>query len=88
MPAQPPYGSETKGDLAAPCPTHEALSDLLYPNFSWTYYAITTGTSNGGANLAGSIWTAPNSLSSICIPEKDSNGLLRCAGKYWEQGDG
>jgi hypothetical protein len=33
-PAQPPYGSESKGDLAAPCATHEALSDLLYPNFS------------------------------------------------------
>lgn len=86
MPAQPPYGSESKGDLAAPCATHEALSDLLYPNFSWTYHAITTGTSNGGANLAGSIWTAPNSLSSICIPEKDSNGLLQCTGKYWDKG--
>jgi phospholipase C len=86
MPAQPPYGSESKGDLAAPCATHEALSDLLYPNFSWTYYAITTGTSNGGANLAGSIWTAPNSLSSICIPAKDSNGLLQCTGKYWDKG--
>ena len=86
MPAQPPYGSETKGDLTVPCFTHEALSDLLYPNHSWTYYAITTGVSNGGANLAGSIWTAPDAISSICIPAKGSNGLLQCTGKYWDKG--
>jgi phospholipase C len=86
MPAQPPFGTETKGDIASPCFTHQALSDLLYPNFSWTYYAITTGTQNGGANLAGSIWTAPNSLSSLCIPAKDGNGFLQCTGKYWTKG--
>jgi hypothetical protein len=86
MPPEPPYGTETKGDVAAPCFTRQALSDLLYPNYSWTYYAITTGNSNGGANLAGSIWTAPDSLTSICIPAKDSNGLLQCTGKYWEKG--
>ena len=86
MPAQPPYGTETKGDVASPCFTHEALSDLLYPNISWTYYAITTNLQNVGPNLAGSIWTAPNSLSSICIPVKDSNGNLQCTGKYWTKG--
>ena len=86
MPAQPPYGSETKGDVAAPCFTHQALSDLLYPNFTWTYYAITTGVQNGGANLAGSIWTAPNSLTSLCIPAKDQNGFLQCTGPYWNKG--
>jgi phospholipase C len=86
MPTQPPFGTETKGDLASPCFTHEALSDLLYPNISWTYYAITTGTQNAGANLAGSIWTAPDSLSSICIPAKDSNGNLQCTGPYWSKG--
>jgi phospholipase C len=86
MPASLPMAAKARVSTAAPCATHEALSDLLYPNFSWTYYAITTGTSNGGANLAGSIWTAPNSLSSICIPAKDSNGLLQCTGKYWDKG--
>ena len=85
MPSQPPYGSETRGDFVTPCFTHKTLADLLSPNFSWTYYAITTGTSNGGANLAGDIWTAPNSLSNICIPEK-VNGLLQCTGPYWNKG--
>jgi phospholipase C len=86
MPSQPPYGTETKNDVASPCFTHQALSDLLYPNITWTYYTITTGTQNGGANLAGSIWTAPNSLSSICIPAKDNNGNLQCTGPYWNKG--
>jgi phospholipase C len=86
MPSQPPFGTETRGDTVPPCFTHQALSDLLYPNVTWTYYTISTGTQNNGANLAGYIWTAPDSLTSICNPVKDSNGFLQCAGPYWNKG--
>jgi len=86
MPAQPPYGTETAGNTVPPCFTHESLADLLYPNVTWTYYTVSAGNQNGGANLAGSIWTAPNSLSSICIPAKDNKGNLQCTGPYWTKG--
>lgn len=86
MPSQPPYGTETKGDTVPPCFTHPALSDLMYPNVTWTYYTLTSGNDNGGSNLAGYIWTAPDSLTSLCIPGKDNNGNLQCTGPYWTKG--
>ena len=89
MPSTPPYGTETKGDTVPPCFTHESMADLFAnanPQISWTYYAASEKNANGGANMLGSIWTAPNSLSSICIPAKDGNGNLQCTGSYWTKG--
>jgi phospholipase C len=54
-----------------PCFTHTTLVDLFAdhtPKITWTYY--TPG--------EGGIWTAPNSISTLC---SDNNG--RCAGSYW-----
>jgi len=41
------------------------MADLLDAgNLSWTYYS----SAGGGTDLGGSIWTAPNALSAICVP--------------------
>jgi phospholipase C len=57
-----------------PCFTHPTMADLLAaqtPPITWRYY--TTG--------AGSLWTAPDAISTLCIP---SNG--DCTGEYWTKG--
>ncbi len=65
-----PYGG-AQGDF---CFGHDTLATRLdhhLPNpISWKYYAPS----------AGSIWTAPNSISAICVP--DAN-FANCTGAEW-----
>ena len=49
------------------------LLDNATPKLSWTYYS-TTG---GGQDKGGSIWTAPNALEAICVPDA---GFQNCTG--------
>ena len=61
------------------CYDHRSMADVLDPHaISWKYYAPTPG----------SIWTAPDSIRSICQPayvnpNGDPNSPLYCSGKEW-----
>jgi phospholipase C len=61
------------------CYDHQSMADVLTPKaVSWKYYAAS----------AGSIWTAPDSIQSICQPayvdpSGDPNSALYCSGKQW-----
>jgi len=60
------------------CYPHQSMADVLDPqSISWKYYA----------NSPGSIWTAPDSIKSICQPQfvnpSDPNSPLQCTGKEW-----
>ena len=61
-----------------PCFEHPTLSDLLENAqtgpIDWRYYTLSPG----------SIWTAPNSIQHICVPETE-NGQLVCTGTDWVQ---
>jgi len=62
-----PYGG-TLGDF---CYDHDTMATLLdAPAISWKYYAP----------AAGSIWTAPNSITAICQP---NSGFTACDGGEW-----
>jgi phospholipase C len=65
----------TQGEIAIyPCFTHNTMADVFAahdPPITWTYY--TPG--------QGSLWTAPDAISTICIKSK---GV--CTGPYWEKG--
>jgi phospholipase C len=66
-------GSETAFPAEYPCFEHATLSDLLMQaGVSWRYYTPS----------AGSIWTAPNAIRHICMPESVS-GVLTCTGSQW-----
>lgn len=55
-----------------PCMDHQTMADLFDDNkISWKYY------SNG----TGSIWTAPNAISHICVPSEPTGG--KCTGTDW-----
>ena len=56
-----------------PCFEHQTLSDLLESvNVSWKYYA------QNPSNL----WTAPNSIQHICVPDASTGGT--CTGSDWK----
>jgi hypothetical protein len=77
-PTPPPFGIEPTGDVVAPCYSHQSMKNLLEANnISWKYYAQQQSNTNG-YNIAGGIWTAPNSFTDICI---DSNH--QCTGTEW-----
>jgi len=81
MPLNPPFGTETAGDTVSPCFDHVTMSDLFdMKSLPWRYYAPTEP-NKGGANIAGGIWTAPNSLSHICTPVNN-----QCTGPDWTVG--
>jgi len=62
-----PYG----GVLGDFCYSHNTMATLLDPpKISWKYYAP----------AAGSIWTAPNSITAICQP---NSGFTACNGSEW-----
>ena len=62
-----PYGG-TLGDF---CYSHNTMATLLDPpSISWKYYAP----------AAGSIWTAPNSITAICEP---NSSFTVCNGTEW-----
>jgi phospholipase C len=62
-------GVEDPKNTLFPCFEHQTLSDLLeQANITWRYYAPNPGT----------LWTAPNGISHICVPV---NG--HCTGADW-----
>jgi phospholipase C len=76
-----PDGTETtlmNKPLGMLCFTHDTMATLLdSAGISWKYYSVP---SVGIANRGGSIWTAPNSISGVCVP--DSN-YTTCTGADW-----
>lgn len=70
------YPSEPVGTFCYP---HQSMANLLDPHsITWKYYAPS----------AGSIWTAPDSIKSICQPafvnpNSHPNSALKCTGKEW-----
>jgi phospholipase C len=69
------YNTIDENNVGSFCVTHNNMATtVLDPNsISWKYYAPS----------AGSIWTAPDAIRSICDPQPDSGGSLVCAGKEW-----
>lgn len=66
-----PNGYEDPNNTVYPCFERKTLSDLLDDNhLSWKYYTLSPG----------SMWTAPNAISHICVPQ---NG--NCEGAEWVQ---
>jgi phospholipase C len=66
-----PSGNESSSQY--PCFEHATLTDLLdAASVTWRYYAPS----------AGSIWTAPDAIDHICLPET-VNGTLTCTGTDW-----
>jgi phospholipase C len=56
-----------------PCFEHPTMSDLLDAvDVSWKYYTPNSGTTT---------WTAPNSISHICVPSAPTGGT--CTGPEW-----
>jgi phospholipase C len=70
------FGSETSNPPIYPCLDHPTLTDLMeaaIPAISWRYYAAD----------AGSIWTAPNAIEHICVPNSTHT---KCTGTAWANG--
>lgn len=66
-------GSETAQPAQYPCFEHPTLTDLLgAQSLTWRYYAPS----------AGSIWTGPDAINHICVPQT-VNGALTCTGAEW-----
>lgn len=63
------------------CYPHQNMADVLNPlSISWKYYSPSPG----------SIWTAPDSFRSICVPQfvnpnADPDSKLECTGKQWQE---
>jgi|tagenome__1003787_1003787.scaffolds.fasta_scaffold20984478_2 phospholipase C len=56
-----------------PCFEHQTLTDLLENvGVSWKYYAQNTS----------NLWTAPNSIQHICVPDASVGG--KCTGQEWK----
>jgi len=61
------------------CYPHQSMADVLDPHsIPWMYYAPSPG----------SIWTAPDSIGTICVPKWDKpvkhpNSALKCTGAEW-----
>jgi phospholipase C len=66
-----PNGIET---TQYPCFEHQTLTDLLNAQgISWRYYA----------NSAGTIWTAPNAIQHMCVPNVQPPNATSCTGSDW-----
>jgi phospholipase C len=66
-------GSEAAPPAQYPCFEHPTITDMLgAQNVSWRYYAPS----------AGSIWTGPDAIQHICVPQT-VNGTLTCTGAEW-----
>jgi phospholipase C len=67
-----PSGMESKAyNNGFPCYDHPTLTDLLNSNsIAWRYYAPS----------AGSIWTAPNAIQHMCVP---NSAGTECTGTDW-----
>src|SRR5260370_3956410 len=67
-----PSGNEST-QLQPPCADHNTLLDLLdQGTISWRYYSPS----------AGSLWTGPNAIQHICLPQT-VNGVPTCMGPDW-----
>ena len=69
-PNPPPPGIENSAIY--PCFEHQTIPDILPTQFSWRYYAPSTG--------LGPIWTAPNAISHIC---QSTGPGGTCQGPEW-----
>jgi len=59
------------------CLTRTTMADLLdSAGVGWRYYS----TKGGGNDKGGSIWTAPNAIQAICVPDA---GFENCTGSEW-----
>src|SRR5271165_1243545 len=77
-PNPPPFGIEPSTAKVAPCFSHQSMKNLLEANnITWKYYAQKQTNANG-YNIAGGIWTAPNSFTDICVPSNH-----QCSGAEW-----
>jgi phospholipase C len=65
------YPSHPVGSFCSNKPNMGSALDTK--QISWKYYAPS----------AGSIWTAPNSIQNICVPEFASPTTLKCTGRKW-----
>jgi phospholipase C len=65
------YPTNPVGSFCTDKPTMGSALDTK--SITWKYYAPS----------AGSIWTAPNSIQSICVPKFNKTGKLVCSGKEW-----
>ena len=66
-------GAETTQPAQYPCFEHPTVTDLLSAqNLSWRYYAPS----------AGSIWTGPDAIDHICVPQTVA-GTPTCTGAEW-----
>ena len=64
------------------CFSRDTMASLLdSAGLSWKYYAQSqAGVNPGGSNAGGSIWTAPNSIQEICVPNAN---FTQCTGAEW-----
>jgi len=61
-----------------PCYEHNTLSDLLdQNNITWKYYP-----QGAPGKVVNSLWTAPNAIDHICVPEPGNQGKI-CTGPDW-----
>jgi phospholipase C len=60
------------------CLTRPTMPDLIPTSLGWKYYS----TKAGGTDRGGSIWTAPNAIQAICVPD---SGHQNCTGSIWAQ---
>jgi phospholipase C len=69
-----PAGSESSNPPIYPCLEHATLTDLLdTANISWRYYAPSEG----------SIWTAPDAIQHMCVPNATPPNATACVGADW-----
>ena len=67
------YGNESSNAPIFPCFERPTMGDLLdTAGIGWRYYAPSPG----------SIWTAPDAISHICVPAM-KHGKLQCTGTEW-----
>lgn len=66
------FPSQPVGSFCGSKPTMASLLDARA--VSWKYYAPS----------AGSIWTAPNSIQDVCVPQFTQNSKLGCTGAEWK----
>jgi len=65
------YPTNPVGSFCTSKPTMGSVLDKR--RITWKYYAPS----------AGSIWTAPNSIRNMCVPQFTSPTTLKCTGKEW-----
>jgi phospholipase C len=72
----PLYNTLGSNNIGTFCTTPSNIANtVLEPSsISWKYYS---------GSAAGSLWTGPNGILSICTPEMNGEGFLECTGTEW-----